>query len=147
MPQLYHHRFKFVSHIFLSSKMENRGCARARAQGSFRFTRVLASCQKAMCDSLNLAPPSVRLWVRVRRPANLLLAAARRGKSAQFLDVARVLGGSESCDCHHIGAGSQDENVENMGLQWVLGYILRRKPPTPEGPGPPTGKSTGTQWL
>jgi len=46
-------------HIFLSSKMENRGCA--RAQGSFRFTRVLASCQKAMCDSLNLAPPSVRL--------------------------------------------------------------------------------------
>ena len=37
--------------------------------------------------------------------------------------------GSESCDCHHIGAGSQDENVENIGLQWVLGYILRRKPP------------------
>ena len=48
-------------------------------------------------------------------------------------NVARVLGGSESCDCHHIGAGSQDENVENMGLQWVLGYILRRKPPLLKG--------------
>ena len=86
-----------------------------------------------MCDSLKLCPPSVRLrlGVRVRCPANLLLAAAR--KSAQLLDVARMLGGSESCDCHHIGAGSQDENVENIGLQWILGYILSRNPPLLKG--------------